>query len=121
MNPPMMNLPKYVPPATTVRALIAQHARTQPDAVFAMFPETQAELSYKALEQEVQQYAAQFYALGLAQGDTVSYMMGNGRSALVLFLSALYAGLIVSPLNPAAGPEQITYVLQHSDTKLVFV
>jgi len=121
MIPEMISLPKYVPPAATVRMLIAQHARDQPDAVFAMFPETQSVLTYKQLEQEVQQYAAQFYAMGLVHGDTVSFMMGNGRSALALFLGALYTGLIVSPLNPAAGPEQITYVLDHSDTKLVFV
>ena len=116
-----MNLPKYVPPAHTVRALISQHARLQPNAVYAVFPETQSVLTYKNLEQEAQEYAAQFHALGLVQGDTISFMMGNGKTALVLFLSALYTGLIISPLNPAAGPDQIFYVLQHSDTKVVFI
>lgn len=116
-----MNLPKYVPPADTVRELISQHARLQPSVVYALFPETQTVLTYQELEQEVQAYVAHFYALGLTQGDTVSLMMGNGKTALVLFLSALYTGLIISPLNPAAGPDQIAYVLQHSDTKVVFV
>ena len=48
-------------------------------------------------------------------------MMGNGKTPLMLFLSALYTGLMISPLNPAAGPDQLGYVLQHSDTRLVFV
>jgi long-subunit acyl-CoA synthetase (AMP-forming) len=116
-----MNLPKYVPPAATVRELISQHARLQPNTVYAVFPETQTVLTYQDLEQEVQEYVTQFHALGLVQGDTVSFMMGNGKTALMLFLSALYTGLIISPLNPAAGPEQIAYVLQHSDTKVVFI
>ena len=116
-----MNLPKYVPPADTVRGLISQHARLQPDRVYAVFPETQTSLTYKQLEQEVQAYASQYLQLGLVQGDTISFMMGNGKTALMLFLSAVYTGLIISPLNPAAGPEQIAYVLQHSDTKVVFI
>ena len=116
-----MNLPKYVPPAATVRELISQHARLQPNTVYAVFPETQTVLTYQDLEQEVQEYVTQFHALGLVQGDTVSFMMGNGKTALMLFLSALYTGLMISPLNPAAGPEQIAYVLQHSDTKVVFI
>jgi len=116
-----VNLPKYAPPAHTVRELISQHARLQPHAIYAVFPETQSVLTYKNLEQEAQEYAAQFHALGLVQGDTISFMMGNGKTALVLFLSALYTGLIISPLNPAAGPDQIAYVLQHSDTKVVFI
>ena len=116
-----MNLPKYVPPADTVRQLISQHARLKPNAIYAVFPETKSVLTYKNLEQEAQEYATQFNALGLVQGDTISFMIGNGKTALVLFLSALYTGLIISPLNPAAGPEQIAYVLQHSDTKVVFI
>jgi len=116
-----MNLPQYVPPEATIRELITRHARLQPSGVYAIFPETQTTLTYKDLEQEVQAYAAQFDALGLIQGDTVSFMMANGKTALVLFLSALYTGLIISPLNPAAGPDQIAYVLEHSDTKVVFV
>ena len=116
-----MNLPSYEPPADTVRGLIARHARLQPDRVYAVFPETQTSLTYKQLEQEVQAYASQYHQLGLVQGDTISFMMGNGKTALMLFLSAVYTGLIISPLNPAAGPEQIAYVLQHSDTKVVFI
>jgi len=116
-----MSLQNYIPPADTVKALIQQHARLQPNNIYALFPETQSALTYQDLEQEILEYAAQFNALGLVQGDTISFMMGNGKTALMLFLSALYTGLIISPLNPAAGPDQIAYVLQHSDTKVVFV
>ncbi|WP_315982362.1 class I adenylate-forming enzyme family protein [Aliamphritea spongicola] len=47
-------------------------------------------------------------------------MMGNGKTTLLLFLASLYAGCVSSPLNPAAGPDQIEYVLDHSDTPIVF-
>ena len=33
----------------------------------------------------------------------------------------MYAGLVVAPLNLQAQPDQLTYVLDHSDCKLVFV
>jgi sulfoacetate-CoA ligase len=38
-----------------------------------------------------------------------------------IFLGTMYAGLVVAPLNLLAQPSQLQYVLEHSDTKLVFV
>ena len=90
-----MNPSQYVPVADTVRGLISHYAQLQPNQVYAVFPETDTLLTFKQLEQEVQAYAAQFNALGLVQGDTISFMMGNGKTPLMLFLSALYTGLMI--------------------------
>lgn len=86
-----MNLPQYVPAADTVRGLISHYAQLQPNQVYAVFPETDTLLTFKELEQEVQAYAAQFNALGLVQGNTISFMMGNGKKSFdVVFKCALY-------------------------------
>jgi len=112
---------RYTPPANTVRALIDLYEQQQPERTFILFPESGLELSYRQLQAKVNEYARYFYALGLAKGDTVSFMLGNGPTSLQVFLATLYAGNISSPLNPAAGQEQIEYVLEHSDTKVIFV
>ncbi len=111
----------YTPPATTVRALIDLYAGKHPERVFSVSPETGAELSYGVLQQRALEYSRYFAALGLSKGETVSFMMGNGLATIELFLSTLYAGYITSPLNPAAGRDQIEYVLDHSDARVVFV
>lgn len=111
----------YQPPAPSVSAVINHFATTQPMKPFARFPETGKQLTYAELQGAAQNYGRYFNALGLQKGDTVSFMMGNGQTALELFLSTLYAGCVSSPLNPAAGKDQIEYVLDHSDSKIVFV
>ncbi|MDC9720394.1 MAG: AMP-binding protein [Gammaproteobacteria bacterium] len=113
--------PNYTPVADTVRGVLDHYAVTQPSVQFAYFPETQQSLSYAAIRQEIHNQISVFQDHGLQPGDTVSFMMCNGRTTLVLFLAAIYGGYIISPLNPAAGDEQLTYVIGHSDTKLVFV
>ncbi|MCP4790536.1 MAG: AMP-binding protein [Gammaproteobacteria bacterium] len=110
----------YKPVADTVRGVIDHYAALQPDASFAYFPEIDEGLSYSELRQQLHNQIAVFQAQGIEPGDTVSFMMCNGRTTLILFLAAIYGGYIISPLNPAAGLEQLTYVVDHSDTKVIF-
>lgn len=111
----------FTPPCHTLRALIDQHAVEQAERTFILFPESGIELNYSQLQQKMKSYGLYFQALGLIKGDTISFMMGNGATSLELFLASLYSGNVSAPLNPAAGQEQIEYVLDHSDTKIVFV
>ena len=111
----------YTPVADTVRGVLDHYAESQPNVQFAYFPETQQGLNYATIRHEIHNQIGVFQGHGLQPGDTVSFMMCNGRTTLVLFLAAIYGGYIISPLNPAAGDEQLTYVIEHSDTKAVFV
>ncbi|HZV92360.1 MAG TPA: AMP-binding protein, partial [Caldimonas sp.] len=54
-------------------------------------------------------------------GETVSFVMPNGLQTLRLLLGALHAGRCVNPVNLLAQPEQMRYVLDHSDCRLVVV
>ena len=44
----------------------------------------------------------------------------NGFAAASIFLGAIYAGYVVSPLNLLAQDTQLAYMLAHSRTRLVF-
>lgn len=111
----------YQPPFTDIRRVIEHFNHVSPQKTFAVFPETGEYLNYAQLREGVLKYSYQLSVLKVKKGDTVSFMLSNGQTTLTLFLACLYYGCVSSPLNPAAGPEQIEYVLDHSDTKLVFV
>ncbi len=111
----------YTPIADNIRAVIDYYANQQPTQVFACFPETNTEITYQQLQADIHQQVAYFQQQGWQAGDTVSFMMCNGRTTLTLFLSAMYGGYIISPLNPAAGKDQLAYVIEHSDTRHIFV
>lgn len=111
----------YIPPADSIRAVIDRFAGERAEQTFVVFPETDAQLNYGQLQKTAQQHSRYFRSIGLSKGDTISFMMENGQTSLELFLATLYSGCISSPLNPAAGQDQISYVLEHSDTTVVFV
>ena len=105
----------------TIRRHIDERAAAQPDAAFLVAPETGRTLTYARLRQESIALARYLNALGLRKGDTVSFMAHNGCQTARLFLGAMYGGFIVQPINLLAQGAQLEYVLDHSETRVVFV
>jgi acyl-CoA synthetase (AMP-forming)/AMP-acid ligase II len=48
-------------------------------------------------------------------------MMRNSWGAARVILGAMYSGRIAAPINLAAGDPQIAYVIDHSETEIIFV
>ncbi|MEJ2344485.1 MAG: AMP-binding protein [Gammaproteobacteria bacterium] len=105
----------------TIRNLIDTWAEAAPEQVFLVAPETGKELTAGELQELVRFVAARLADLGLEKGDKAAFLMDNGLWTTVLFLGAMYAGRVIVPLNAVAGPDQLAYVLEHSDSKVVFV
>ena len=104
---------------STVRGLIEQQAALRPDAVYASATESAQQISYAELQAACGRVATLLRLHGLAPGDTVSLVMPNGLGTLQLLLGALHGGWCVNPVNLLSQPEQMRYVLEHSDCKLV--
>ena len=105
--------------ADTVRALIEAHARTRPDALYAADVDGTQTLRYAELAAARGQVAALLLSLGSNPGDTVSLVMPNGLQTLRLLLGSMAAGWCVNPVNLLSQPEQMRYVLAHSDCRVV--
>lgn len=104
----------------TIKYHVDRNASTDPDKVFMFCPEPGLQLTYGQLQRECVELADFLYGKGFKKGDKISFMMGNGYQTTLLFIGTMYAGLVIAPLNLQAQPSQLTYVLDHSDTKLVF-
>src|SRR5271157_414716 len=105
----------------TIRELIDQMARTQPEASFLISPETGRVLTFQGLKEQVSVLSTRLRQAGLEPGDKVAFLMDNGLFAAQLFLGAMYGGFVSVPLNVRAGVSQLSYTLDHCDAKLVFV
>ncbi len=104
----------------TIRHHIDNKAADYPDKVYSFCPEPGLELTYAQLHRNALELAGFLYEKGLKKEDKVAFMMGNGYQTTCLFLGVMYAGLVIAPLNLQAQPSHLTYVLDHSDAKLVF-
>ena len=115
-----MNSEPHSDPAT-VQALIALQASDRSDAVYALGTETAQAVTFGQLADDCRAVAAWLRAQGSQPGDVVSVVMPNGLQTLRILLGAMAGGWCVNPMNLLAQPEQMRYVLAHSDCRVVFV
>lgn len=106
---------------TTVRSMIDQQADSQPESTFLVSPEAGLELSYRELQENARAIENQLDALGLKKGEKVAFLMNNGLWTANLFLGVMYSGRVILPLNAVSGSEQLSYVIEHSDCRVIFV
>jgi long-chain acyl-CoA synthetase len=104
----------------TIRDAIDAHAAARPEAPCVLAPEPNAVLTYGGLSRVGPALAAYLTQEGIPPGSVVSFMLPNGVAAASIFLGAMYAGYVVSPVNLLAQDAQLAYTLAHSGTRLVF-
>src|ERR1700682_6493288 len=104
----------------TLLDVIDHHAEARPDAPFLFAPETASVVTYGSVHASVRTLARFLAAAGVAPGEVVSFMLPNGASAATLFLGAMAAGYVVSPLNLLAQDTHLEYTLTHSETRFIF-
>ncbi|NPT58149.1 AMP-binding protein [Paraburkholderia elongata] len=116
----------------TIRALIDERAAQYPDKPFLLAAPECAEdggaaaaradmLTFAELRDDCRALETVFHEAGLQAGDVVSVFMGNGIHTARLLLAAMYSGLVANPLNLLCQPSQLRYIVEHSDTRMVFV
>ena len=105
----------------TVLNHIEQRARRNPQAVFLIAPEIDAQLTYAELLSRAHQFGAHFAALGIRRGGKVAFLLDNGYWTTLVLLGTMANARVVVPLNAIAGDKQLAYVLEHSDAELLFV
>ena len=108
------------PAPRTVRHCVDHWAEATPDAPYLIAPETGAVMTYAQLQGHCRELARVLLMNGIEPGSKVSLMMHNGYQTARLLLGAMYAGMVVQPINLLAQPSQLRYVLEHSDTRVVF-
>jgi len=105
----------------TVRSIIDDRAAAQPDSTFLISPESGLKLGYRQLQSNAQAIAQHLEALGVQKCEKVAFLMNNGLWAASLFLGVMYSGRVILPLNAVSGSEQLSYVIEHSDCRIIFV
>ena len=104
----------------TIRHIVDVQAAKQPAAVWLIAPETGRVMNYAQLQRDSRELGRYLVGLGLGKGDKVALMLHNSYQTARLLIGVMYGGFMVAPLNLLAQPSQLGYVLEHSDTRLVF-
>ena len=79
------------------------------------------QISWTAYGDQVREVAAGLLALGLEPGDRVAILGDNCPEWLICHLASMTAGGVTCGVYPTSAPEQIAYVVGHSESKILFV
>ncbi len=104
----------------TVRELIDQRAQSYPNTVFLLAADSDLRICFGELQQHCRAIEKYLDQRGIERAQTVALMLDNGCWTAMLLLGVMYSGRIVLPLNVVAGADQIAYVINHSDLKIIF-
>lgn len=75
--------------------------------------------SYSEFEQTVNRFAKALQDMGVEKGDHVALLLGNTPHFLISLYSAMRIGATVIPVNPIYTPDEISYIVQNGDVKVV--
>ncbi len=109
---PVMNAPDPVP-----RPLDRLTLRGAPEATALV--DRAGVLTYAALEDAVAAAAAWLARQGTTAGDRVATWLPKTRTACVMPLAAVRAGLVHVPINPALRRAQVAHILADSGARLL--
>ncbi|SDX69187.1 Long-chain acyl-CoA synthetase (AMP-forming) [Amycolatopsis xylanica] len=90
-----------------------------PDAVALRTPGDTVQLTWKQYGDEVRRISSGLAALGLRRGDTFAAMLTNRPEFNLTEVAASHLGATTFSIYNTSSPEQIQYLLTHSDTKIM--
>ena len=117
MNGLMMDMP------LNIAALLQHAARWHRDAAIESrlteggFHST----NWGEVEQRSRQLAKALLALGVNQSDRVATLAWNNHRHLELYYAISGIGAICHTINPRLFPEQIAFIVDHAEDKMIFV
>ena len=102
---------------TLLHHLIAASAQRNPDAPALTF--AGATQSYAELDTAIGRFAAGLLALGLERSERVAIYLDKRPETVTAFFGTSAAGGVFVPVNPILKPEQVGYILQDCNVRVL--
>ena len=78
-------------------------------------------ITYDALGREIERIAGLLTTIGLQKGDKVALYSHNMPNWVIAFFAVVSKGMVIVPVLPDFSSEEIKNVLEHSESKALFV
>lgn len=107
--------------AGTLHGLFVERARRSPDKIACRHFKQDAwrDLSWREMLAEVARWQSALSGLGLQRGDRVAIMLRNCPQWWMFDQAAMSLGLVVVPLYTVDRPDNIAYIINDADVKVL--
>ncbi|MBK8019117.1 MAG: fatty-acid--CoA ligase [Betaproteobacteria bacterium] len=112
----MMDLPLNI--STLIRHADRYHGDTE--IVSRMIEGGIHRYTYRDAHRRARQLANALHALGVKPGDRVGTLAWNGFRHFEIYYATSGSGAVCHTINPRLFPEQLTYIVNHSEDTCVF-
>jgi long-chain acyl-CoA synthetase len=79
------------------------------------------EYSYKAIAEKILRFHLLFRDSGIKEGEKIALVGRNSANWCITYLSAVTYGAVIVPVLPDFKPEDLINIINHSDSRLLFV
>jgi len=105
--------------------LFRERLKKTPDAIayrqYDIASQQWTESSWQEMANEISRWQAAFEKDGLQPGEKVAIMVKNSREWVVFDQAALGLGLVTVPLYVDDRPDNVAYIINHADIRILFV
>ncbi len=102
-----------------VRELLEQRCAEKPNETFLLSEADGRRWSYAELDKTVNRTANLLKANGIGKGDVVSLLMPNSAEYIIAYFACFKIGALAGPVNSLLKEEEIRYVVDNSEAKLM--
>ena len=106
----------------TIPQLLNEMASLYPKKTFLIFEdknEKRVSLTYEECMDQVRRVGRALQTCGIQKGDKVLLHLPNGIDFMISWFSVTSIGAVMVPTNVLSTAEEMAYLLEHSETKLV--
>jgi long-chain acyl-CoA synthetase len=109
--------------AQTIVELFHERVRNHPDKVAFRYKKNGqwADITWRQYGDTVRKSATGLLSMGFTHGDKIALLSGNRPEWHMIDVSAMVLGGATAAIYATNSPEQVAYIANHSESKVVFV
>ena len=104
-----------------MRQLLEQRAAATPEKSFLFSEADGRRWTYREFDAAVNRTANMIAAHSVARGDVVSLLLPNSAEYIIAYFACFKLGALAGPVNSLLKAEEIEYVINNSEAKLLLV
>ncbi len=116
-----MSQPPPTDAPANMRQLLERRAAQAPAKTFLFSEADGRRWTYAEFDQGVIRTANMLAAHGIAQGDVVSLLLPNSAEYIIAYFACFKLGALAGPVNSLLKAEEIEYVVNNSEARLLLV
>jgi acyl-CoA synthetase (AMP-forming)/AMP-acid ligase II len=113
----------YLVKYQNIKELLDERAATNTGNEYLVFYDekgSRTSLTYGQFHQKLLTLAAYLLNAGISKEDRIATFSQNHSDTVILYFACWYIGAVVVPINVSEEPDRVRYILENSETKIVF-